>query len=226
MSFIEEYNVIVNENNTLYRRLENKKMLYNRITSRELNEGTILSFPSSKFYFSQKSETSLISPSIKFKRAGVIPYTQIDDKKYFCMGIDYKYGTLTDFGGGVKRIENFVEAACRELEEESLGIFDFTTPEKMDKVRKNSITVYDSSTAIIFLQVKVDSIDEIVKIFQQRYLTAENPENCNIIWIPEDIFFHLIKSGRTIRNGKNFYPSVYKVVNDLLRSVSNINEIF
>jgi hypothetical protein len=33
------------------------------------------------------------------------------------------------------------------------------------------------------------------------------------------------KSGKMVRTGKNVYPSVYKVVNDLLRSVSNINYI-
>ena len=55
--------------------------------------------------------------------------------------------------------------------------------------------------------------------------TAVKPENSGLIWIPEDIFFYLIKSGKTLCSGKHIYPSVYKVVNDLLRSVSNINEI-
>ena len=141
------------------------------------------------------------------------------------MGIDAKYGTLTDFGGGVKRDEHFVKAACRELEEESLGIFDFRNEECIEKLSKNSITIHDGNTAIIFVNVRVDNLDGINMLYQKKLSEVSRVENSGIMWIPEDVFFYLIKSGKTIRNGKSLYPSVYKVVNDLLRSVSNINEI-
>lgn len=226
MSFIEDYDVIVNQNEIFYKRLDNKKTMFTKLSDRDLDEGIILNFPNKNLYFSYKADTHVIPHDKRFDRAGIIPYTKIDDKKYFCLGVDAKYGTLTDFGGGVKRIENFVLAACRELEEESLGIFNFTTPELIEKVRKNSITVYDLNTAILFLEVKVDNLNDIVNLYQHRVkTTSERIENSDIIWIPEDVFFYLIKSGKSIRNGKKLYPSVYKVVNNLLRSVSNINEI-
>ena len=96
----------------------------------------------------------------------------------------------------------------------------------MEKVRKNSVTVYDLNTAILFLEVKIDNLDDIVNLYQYRAkTTSERVENSDIVWIPEDVFFFLIKSGKSIRNGKKLYPSGYKVVNNLLRSVSNINEI-
>ena len=226
MSFIEDYDVIVNQNEIFYKRLDNKKAMFNNISERDLDVGVMLNFPSKNLYFSYKADTHFIPNEKRFERAGIIPYTKIDDKKYFCLGVDAKYGTLTDFGGGVKRIENFVLAACRELEEESLGIFNFTTPELIDKVRKNSMTVYDFNTAILFLEVKVDNLNDIINLYQYRAkTTSERVENSDILWVPEDVFFYLIKSGKSIRNGKKLYPSVYKVVNNLLRSVSNINEI-
>jgi hypothetical protein len=226
MSFIEDYDVIVNQNEIFYKRLDNKKAMFYRISDRDLDEGVMLNFPSKNMYFSYKADTHVIPYEKRFERAGIIPYTKIDNKKYFCLGVDAKYGTLTDFGGGVKRIENFVLAACRELEEESLGIFNFTTPELMEKVRKNSVTVYDLNTAILFLEVKVDNLDDILTLYQYRAkTTSERVENSDIVWVPEDVFFFLIKSGKSIRSGKKLYPSVYKVVNNLLRSVSNINEI-
>ena len=122
MSFIEDYDVIVNQNEIFYKRLDNKKIMFNRISDQELDEGIMLNFPNKNLYFSYKSDTYVIPQDKRFERAGIIPYTKIDDKKYFCLGVDAKYGTLTDFGGGVKRIENFVLAACRELEEELIII--------------------------------------------------------------------------------------------------------
>jgi hypothetical protein len=223
MSFIEDYDVIVNQKDIFYRRLGVKKMFFQTVTNEELNEGVMLNFPYSNLYFSSKSHTSSIPESRKFKRAGIIPYTIISGIKFFCLGVDAKYGTLTDFGGGVKKSEDFVEAACRELEEESLGIFDFTSKEDMEIIRNYSKTVYDSSTAVIFLHLKLNNLAITVKEYQKRVSKENYAENSNIMWIPEDVFFYLIKSGKTIRNGKYIYPSVYKVVNDLLRSVSNIN---
>jgi hypothetical protein len=225
MSFIEDYDVIVNKKDILYRRIGNKKMFLHKITEKDLDEGTMVNFPYTNLYFSFKCETENVPNPRKFLRSGVIPFTVNDGKKFFCLGIDEKYGTLTDFGGGVKRGEHFLDAACRELEEESLGIFDFRSESCIEKLKTNSITIHDCNTAIVFINIHIENMNEIVKLYNKRYSDISRAENSGIIWIPEDIFFYLIKSGKTICNGKHVYPSVYKVVNDLLRSVSNINEI-
>lgn len=225
MSFIEDYDVVISSNDILYRRQNMKKICYNRLTEKDLNEGTMLQFPTNHLYFSHKAKTHSISSKHKFLRSGVIPYTVVNEKKYFCLGVDAKYGTLTDFGGGLKRGEDFVIGACRELQEESLGIFDFTSEEKIKKVRENSVTIYDSSVAVIFVNVKIENMNHISELYYHLASKQTRLENSGIIWIPEDVFFFLIKSGKTIRSGKFIYPSVYKLVNDLLRSVSNINEI-
>ena len=161
MSFIEDYNMIISHQNIFYRRLANKKMGFHKPTKEELDEGIMIPFRANDLYFSFKTKTSLIPLQKQFSRAGVIPYTIKDGKKYFLLGIDAKFGTLTDFGGGVKRGENFIEAACRELDEESLGIFNFLHPERMKEVRQNSTTVYDDNSAIIFLNVSVDSMNDV-----------------------------------------------------------------
>jgi hypothetical protein len=225
MSFIENFDVIVNKKDIFYRRLGVKKMFFQKVDSSSLDEGMLLNFPYTNFYVSHKSDTNEIPDSTRFKRAGFIPFTDINGKRYFCLGIDAKYGTLTDFGGGVKRHEHFIEAACRELKEESLDIFDFTSDESMEQIKKYTKTVYDENMAIIFVNIKVDNLEDIINLYQKRVTLADNPENSNIVWVPDDVFFFLIKSGKMVRTGKNVYPSVYKVVNDLLRSVSNINYI-
>jgi len=56
-------------------------------------------------------------------RAGVIPYTIYNNQLYFLLGIDRKTRELTDFGGGVKSTEGLLEAAYRELHEETCGMF-------------------------------------------------------------------------------------------------------
>jgi len=223
MSFIEDYDVIVNEKDIFYRRLGTRKTFFQSIKEENLDEGMMLNFPYSNLYFSCKSQTKVVPENRKFKRAGIIPYTIIEDKKYFCLGVDSKYGTLTDFGGGIKKEETFIEGACRELEEESLGIFDFTSEKDIKNITDYSKTIYDGTTAILFVHVKVNDLNSVVEEFHRRMNKQTFVENSNIMWIPEDIFFYLIKSGKTIRNGKYIYPSVYKIVNDLLRSVSNSN---
>jgi NUDIX domain len=60
-------------------------------------------------------------------RAAVIPYIIKSDKEnceiWFLMGIHKKTKEITDFGGGVKKGENDLEAALRELNEETRDIF-------------------------------------------------------------------------------------------------------
>lgn len=55
------------------------------------------------------------------KRASVIPYTIINGKLHFLLGIDAQTGDITDLGGGVKKDERSLEACFRELTEETLG---------------------------------------------------------------------------------------------------------
>jgi len=235
----EDYMTIVFFNKIRYRR--NHQIKYNfrqKITEEDLNDGIMLNFPYNNTYYSYKSPATSIPISRQFKRSGVIPYVYIDTKqntdegtisfreKYFCMAIDSKYGNLTDFGGGVKKYESFTRAAARELIEESLNIFRFS-PRSLYEC---STAVYDNSMIILFPEIKLknntmEEINEIVKNYFNNLSNVVESETKGIFWIPESKFYDLIKSGKSMRYDDFIYPSIYKPVADLLRSVSNLNEI-
>lgn len=244
---MEEYSYYIYGDKIQYRK--NQQLKYNfreNITLQDFNEGILLNFPYSNVYFSYKSPTTNIALSKKFKRAGVIPYTYINSKysyiddegkeiteikkdKYYCMAIDSEYGNLTDFGGGVKKYETFTTAAVRELQEESLGIFNFSS----ESLYNCSEAIYDNTMIILLINVKISEnqnmghLDSVIQEYYKRYSNITSSETRGMFWIHESSFYDLIKSGKSI-NYPNLgitYPSVYKKVADLLRSVSNVNEI-
>ena len=225
-NYNDDYELFVHANKVQYKKIVQVKHNFrNIISDKDLDEGIMINFPFNNIYYSYKSLTNKIPLVRTFRRSGVIPYTVIEENgdrfKYFCLGIDSQYGTLTDFGGGVKKYETFAKAASRELEEESLGVFNF----KSDKIYENSMAIYDTNMIIMFVNIKIDSINDSVIKFHKKYSKVNQSENKGIIWIHEDVFFNLVKSGKSIRFDDCVYPSIYKPVCDLLRSVSNINEI-
>jgi hypothetical protein len=239
-NYNDEYSSIIYHNKIQYRK--NQQMRYNfreNISLEDLDQGVILNFPYNNVYFSYKSPTTNIPLNRVFKRAGVIPYTYVSTieetdngpiekkEKYYCLAIDSEYGNLTDFGGGVKKYETFTHAASRELYEESLGLFRFG-PEALYEC---SEAVYDFNMIILLINVKIndnttmDDIDNLVKRYYNNYSNIVKSETKGMFWIHESRFYDLIKSGKSIKYSDCVYPSVYKKVADLLRSVSNINEI-
>jgi hypothetical protein len=138
------------------------------------------------------------------------------------MAIDSKYGNLTDFGGGVKKYETFTRAAARELLEESLGVFKLSSESLYDC----STAVYDTNMITLFCHINIDTdMNSLVVDYFERLSDVTTSETRGIVWIHESIFYNLIKTGRSVRIGDAIYPSIYKNVADLLRSISNINEI-
>lgn len=96
--------------------------------------------------------------SLNQKRAGVIVY-DIDNntgKLELCWGVDHNYGSLTDFGGGVKNCDNTVlHTALREFKEETYGAFNFEYENPIMDVRiLNSIAVFTDDIFILFLRLK------------------------------------------------------------------------
>jgi hypothetical protein len=239
-NYNEEYSSIIYATKIQYRK--NQQIKYNfreNISLDDLDNGIILNFPYNNVYFSFKSETKNIPISKIFKRAGVIPYTYVETfidygdgpilkkEKFYCLGIDSEYGNLTDFGGGVKKYETFTHAASRELYEESLGLFKFSS----ESIYECSEAIYDSNMIIMFINVKISdnanmtNIDEMVRRYYDNYSNVVASETKGIFWIHESKFYDLVKSGKSLRYSDCVYPAIYKKVADLLRSVSNINEI-
>lgn len=203
------------------RKITQKSNFRFKLDNNDLDNGIIINFPNEGSYYSYRSNTSDIPYSRRFERSGVIPYIKINDSKYFCLAVDSMYGTLTDFGGCVKSSETFARAASRELFEESLGIFKFSPRSIYDY----SKAIYDKSMIIMFLRLEIPNIDTTIKDFHKRLTRVTKSETSSIMWVSEDILFNLIKNGKELKINNYIYPSIYKPVADLLRSVCNMNEI-
>ena len=221
-NYQDNYEVIIHHDRIQFCRKNPPKINFRIIIDeKDIDEGIIINFPYEHTYHSFKTASLNVSITQKFERAGVIIYTKINGVKHFCLGVDSKYGTLTDFGGGVKNCETFTQAAARELKEESLSVFNF----KPSDIYKYSDIVYDKNMAIMFLRVKISDISKSVIQFHKRLNRCNHSENSSIMWINESIFVELVRTGREVKNSNYIYPAIYKPVCDLLRSVSSMNQI-
>jgi ADP-ribose pyrophosphatase YjhB (NUDIX family) len=143
--------------------------------------------------FIKRCRIDEVSKNIRFNRAGVIPVFYNGTEFNYCLGVDKKYNDLTDFGGGVNLSEEPLEAALRELKEESLNIFDFF--DVIEKIRTSSYAIYDSKGIIVFfVLVKVDML-ETQKMFLTRF--DNESENSSIVWLKESEFQELLSSDKS-----------------------------
>jgi len=76
---------------------------------------------------------------------------------------------LSDFGGRVEADENFIQGACHELLEESLGIFNFLNKDNEIASISNALFTTDRAYIIMLVPIILHcSPDEISKLFQRR----------------------------------------------------------
>ena len=80
--------------------------------------------------------------------------------RYFLIGTDSTYNTLTDFGGTIeyKKDRDPVVGALRELNEESLGLFEYTKDQILD-----SYCIYNDYLFIIFVKIAENPSSKISK---------------------------------------------------------------
>jgi len=123
----------------------------------------------------------------KTSRAGVIPYVIFKNKLYFLLGVDFRSGELTDFGGGVKYDETALEGAFREFEEETHNIF--SRDEYDIELIKNETVISDKKyMTIVFLPIKTKwYFTAISKYFSIMKQSSYN-EIFTMKWIKEDDF--------------------------------------
>lgn len=84
------------------------------------------------------------------RRCGIIPYVFRCNRLELCVAKDYKTRDYTDFGGMRHKEETTLEAAFRELEEESAGIFS------LPPLRRNIMSepcIYSNKMLIIFVHL-------------------------------------------------------------------------
>ena len=209
------YNVTYNRDVIYIRKTSPKKSpKRTSLTEEEIENGIIVAFPYSNNTLTCYSKTNELLRSRKFRRCGIIPYTTVNDKKYFCMGVDSKYGTLMDFGGTGLEFESFTSTVSRKLSEESLGIFNFTS----DMLYENTRSLYDENHIMSLLHISAD-MSSICKAFFTKYENITVCRNSSIMWIDENVFQDLIKTGKSIRRNDVLYPSIYKIILPSLRNL-------
>jgi len=169
-----------------------------------------------------KSLTKYVSK--KFIRSGIIPYIRENNETIYFFCIDTKYNEITDPGGSVKKNENFLDASLRELEEETLGLFDFR--DMKDFIENNSIIVYNRSYCMIFQQCQVEDKLNICKTYLDRYEINKDkePENSFLIWIKEEDLKKMsmgekVNMPEELKNvcGIEIYPNIYSKIKCILK---------
>lgn len=94
--------------------------------------------------------SSLIG-SLQQERAGIIPYLLVDEKIYFCFGIDHDSKEYTDFGGIINDEDiDIADTALRCFRNETLAIFPIN---RMSLLEKDTLYIFDEKTLIIFVNL-------------------------------------------------------------------------
>lgn len=155
--------------------------------------------------------TSQYIANLKTKRSGIIPFTNLDGKVYFLVGIDSKTSEYTDFGGGVKKYETALTAGIREFYQESRGIFSKEYYNLHNTL--GNISIYSNTMTITFIPIQTKDMDS-VKTFSTSKHTDKELSGVN--WIEESSFRQMLNERR---KGKGY---MWLKVRNFLRN--NINE--
>ncbi len=168
---------------------EKFKNIYERIDKNET-----LPYPKNQLFIRYVGDINKWPMIRNNARSGIIVYTYINDNLFFVLGVDNESKALTDFGGGIKKTENFIRGGLREFYEESLEIFG-----KIDeKIINDSLAIFTCEMCIIFIKMSFD-FGEIKDIFMKelKNLKDDNKpiEVSDIKLISKENFYNLINKG-------------------------------
>ena len=148
-------------------------------------------------------------------RSGAIIYTHFQGKTYFALGQDSVYGDLTDFSGGKKQGESIIEGGLRELEEESLGVFNKICVSDV----KDCMGFYTNNMLIMFIHLDVN-MQRIVQEFDRRLgekSESENLEVNQIVWVEKSDFLNIIEG-----KGRRLYSRVRRLLSKVTDIIAEI----
>jgi hypothetical protein len=163
--------------------------------------------------------TEDVPKKFRFQRAGVIPFVVEDDEIYYCMGVDAKYGELTDFGGCIGDRESALDAALRELEEESLGVFNFRDSCTKEIIQKTSVAIYNDIGVVVYFVPICANRQIITAEYNEQMKKHMDPENSGLVWVPHSVFCFLYKHNTTITIGDTTFPRIYNRICDVFRYI-------
>ena len=161
------------------------------------------------------------------KRSAIIPYTVVGKSLHIQLGIHKKSGELTDLGGGVKKDENDLSAAVRELHEESRNVYkDMINTENSGQyisISKNftatrNYNLNDYATGemtVIFVPVKKEMYNKTNAIFQNTMAIDEcQDEISKLVWLSESTFMKAVDGSKSC--GYVMWPKLKKFYKDTL----------
>lgn len=158
-------------------------------------------FPSVRCIYANNLDITIVKP----RRAGVIIYTEINNKIYFGMGLDTMTHDLTDFGGGVmyNKDGDALSGALREFHEETLEIFDKITTADIQRC----LVIHDANNLIVFIHMDVDP-ETVCAVFNDAFskMLAKKfyAEVCGITWLSwEEMQWSIKNSGIMYSKVKN-----------------------
>ena len=120
-------------------------------------------------------------------RVGILPYTIMNNQIYVLIGIDRKSGDLTDFGGGRKQNESFVNGALRECREETEGVIAYY-PNDI----KCCLASSTRRTGVIFLPIKTTATVMAGICHEIKKRLTERSEMSDVEWIPWTYLLKLV----------------------------------
>lgn len=155
-------------------------------------------------------------------RAGIVLFYVENDSLYFVFGYDRKTHELTDFAGGLLPTDrSMIDTAIREFDEESLGIFDKLTYEKLLPFK----LIYDSTNLIIFVRITKQVYEKKRDEFQLKYKECNNPNKVEICGI-ESIRWEIVRDMILINHDKkNTNTILYERVREFMYR-GNIHDSF
>ena len=153
-------------------------------------------------------------------RSGVIPYIIKDSQLFFLLGVDRVTLDLTDFGGGIKAKESVVDAAFRELCEESCGLFGETI-KKDDLYTAPAVTNQSKKMIIFFLRINPNWLYHAEHVFRNCQSRCGQIKKYNelvgVKWIA-DVDFRVIAFNR-------YNQCMWKRVQNILSFNTNWDEL-
>lgn len=100
-------------------------------------------------------------------------------------------GDLGDFGGGVKKGESSLDAAKREIEEETNGLSEEMIPKNFDYGSAIGL-IHKNLMAMVFIPVDAKWIDSAKPRFEEISQQRKNTEIVDIVWVDETAFEKMI----------------------------------
>lgn len=156
--------------------------------------------------------------TIQPERAGGILLIKNEQGAHYFMGRDRKFQEFTDFGGGIsyKRDRNPLNAALREIYEESLGVFNIK-PDLSNINVQESLVAYNSRI-VVFLFVMEGDSSQYISDFEERVARFDNSEVDQIVMF-DPFEIRMLVRGTLVHQNRvvRIYGRIRNIVEDLLK---------